>query len=199
VESRVFQPERVTARRTGTAGNLSMTSQQVLTKVLTPKVPAAGSSPVQVYFVELLLPAERGPSSNRNVYWLSTKQDATNWKRDARQPGRHDLRVRQPSGAGRTAAVRGPRPLRSPRIRARPGRRGTWPPQSRSPTTSSSTVAFLLRADVRRGTASGDRAAGRQRAAVLDLAVRRRHALPRRDGDADRVLHIGRPARRSPR
>jgi len=43
-----------------TASNLTLGSQQVLNKVLTPKVPAG--SPVQVYFVELQL-KQNGPVS----------------------------------------------------------------------------------------------------------------------------------------
>src|SRR6516165_3723842 len=59
-----------------TASNITLASQQVLTSVLTPKVPAG--NPVQVYFVELLL-KRGGTLVDRNVYWLSTQPDVVNW------------------------------------------------------------------------------------------------------------------------
>lgn len=51
-----------------TASNLTLASQQVLNKVLTPRVP---TSPVETYFVELLL-KQNGSLVDRNVYWLSS-------------------------------------------------------------------------------------------------------------------------------
>ncbi len=44
--------------------------------------------------------------------------------------------------------------------------------------TSPSTVAFLLRADMRRGTTAGQELAGQQRTPVLPLAGQRHHAVP---------------------
>ncbi len=95
-----------------TASNITLASQQVRSNVLTPKVPPA--SPVQAYFVELLL-RQNGTLTDRNVYWLSTQAGA--------------------DGADRATTVT-------------------------ITNTSASTVAFLLRADVRRGTASGQEVAG---------------------------------------
>src|SRR5262245_41450081 len=66
-----------------TASNISLASQQVLTSVLTPKVPTG--TPVQVYFVELQL-RQNGTLIDRNVYWLSTQQDIVNWKKSLGQP-----------------------------------------------------------------------------------------------------------------
>jgi hypothetical protein len=57
-----------------TAGGITLSSQQVKNKVLTPVVPKPGASPAQVYFVELLL-SQHGTAADRNVYWLSTWQD----------------------------------------------------------------------------------------------------------------------------
>jgi exo-1,4-beta-D-glucosaminidase len=56
-----------------------LASQQVMSNVLRPKVPAATLPPARarVYFVELVL-SRHGTVLDRNVYWLSTQQDAVN-------------------------------------------------------------------------------------------------------------------------
>jgi exo-1,4-beta-D-glucosaminidase len=140
-----------------TASNLTLASQQVLTKVLTPKVPAAGSRPVRAYFVELLL-RQSGTLADRNVYWLSTRADATNWKKTLGQPqavifayaNLTSLQTLPQSSISATAATA----------------RQAGPDGADLATTvtitntSSSTVGFLLRADVRRGTASGQELSG---------------------------------------
>ena len=134
------------------ASGITLSSQQVKNKVLTPVVPKAGSSPAQDYFVELLL-SQNGTLVDRNVYWLSTQQDATNWAKTLGNPAGvittyanlHALRTLAPSSISATAATR----------------RQAGPDGADLATTvtirntSSSAVAFLLRADVRRGTASG--------------------------------------------
>ncbi len=140
-----------------TASNLTLASQQVLTKVLTPKVPAAGSSPVRAYFVELLL-KQSGTLADRNVYWLSTRADATNWKKTLGQPqavisayaNLTSLQTLPQSSISATATTT----------------RQAGPDGADLATTvtitntSASTVSFLLRADVRRGTASGQELSG---------------------------------------
>ena len=70
-----------------TASNISLTSQQVLNNVLTPKVPAVTvpRTPASVYFVELML-KQNGNVVDRNVYWLSTQQDVVNWTKTLGQP-----------------------------------------------------------------------------------------------------------------
>ncbi|HEX6454511.1 MAG TPA: beta galactosidase jelly roll domain-containing protein, partial [Trebonia sp.] len=68
-----------------TASGVTLASQQVLTNLLTPKVPATGSSPAQVYFVELSL-KQNGTTVDRNVYWLSTQPDVVNWSKTLGQP-----------------------------------------------------------------------------------------------------------------
>ena len=134
------------------ASGITLRSQQVKNKVLTPVVPKAGSSPAQDYFVELLL-SQNGTLVDRNVYWLSTQQDATNWQQTLDNPAGvittyanlHALRTLAPSSISATATTR----------------RQAGPDGADLATTvtirntSSSAVAFLLRADVRRGTASG--------------------------------------------
>ncbi len=138
-----------------TASNITLASQQVRSNVLTPKVPPA--SPVQTYFVELLL-RQNGTLTDRNVYWLSTQADAVNWKKT----------LGKPVGAISTYAnlqSLGTLPQSSVTATASTATQAGPDGADRATTvtitnTSASTVAFLLRADVRRGTASGQELAG---------------------------------------
>ena len=135
-----------------TASGITLGSQQVKNKVLTPVVPKAGSSPVQDYFVELLL-SQNGTPVDRNVYWLSTQQDATNWAKTLDNPAGvittyanlHALRTLAPSSVSATAAT----------VRQAGPAGANLATTVTIKNTSASAVAFLLRADVRRGTASG--------------------------------------------
>ena len=132
-----------------TASNLTLAGQQVLTKVLTPKVP---TSPVETYFVELQL-KQNGTLVDRNVYWLSTRQDVVNWKKSLDKPvgvittyanltGLASLPASAVTATATTTQQAGPD--------------GADLATTVTITnTSSATVAFLLRADVRRGTATG--------------------------------------------
>jgi len=138
-----------------TASNITLASQQVLTEVLTPKVPAG--NPVRVYFVELLL-KRNGMLVDRNVYWLSTRRDVVNWAKTLGNPqgvlsqyaNLRALQALPRSSISATASTA-----------RRPGPDGADRATTVTITnTSSSTVAFLLRADVRRGTASGQELPG---------------------------------------
>jgi exo-1,4-beta-D-glucosaminidase len=138
-----------------TASNISLTSQQVLSNVLTPKVPSG--NPVQVYFVELAL-KQNGNLVDRNVYWLSTQPDVVKWPKTLGQPqgtvsayaNLQALQTLPQSPISATAATT-----------RQPGPDGADLATTVTITnTSSSTVAFLLRADIRRGTASGQELAG---------------------------------------
>ena len=137
-----------------TASNISLTSQQVLSNVLTPKVP---TSPVQTYFVELQL-KQNGTLVDRNVYWLSTQPDATNWSKSLGQPvgtvstyanltGLQTLPQTSVTASATTINQAGPNGAD----------RATTVTITN---TSNSTVAFLLRADIRRGTAGGQELSG---------------------------------------
>jgi exo-1,4-beta-D-glucosaminidase len=131
-----------------TARGITLKSQQVASKVLTPAVPKAGT-PAQDYFVELLL-SQQGTLADRNVYWLSTQQDATNWNKT----------LDNPAGVITTYAnLQGLRalPASSLAVTAATTRQAgaSLATTVTVKNTSSSAVAFLLRADVRRGTASG--------------------------------------------
>jgi exo-1,4-beta-D-glucosaminidase len=137
-----------------TASNLSLTSQQVASNVLTPKVP---TSPVETYFVELQL-RQNGTLIDRNVYWLSTQPDVVSWSKT----------LGQPQGTVSTYAnLTGLQTLPNSAITATSSTVNQAGPDGadRATTvtitnTSSSTVAFLLRADIRRGTATGQELSG---------------------------------------
>ncbi|HEV2377733.1 MAG TPA: beta-mannosidase, partial [Streptosporangiaceae bacterium] len=138
-----------------TASGISLASQQVMNNVLTPKVPAATTPPAaaQVYFVELLL-SQNGTLVDRNVYWLSTQHDAVNWGSTLDQPQAVMTRYanlqalsKLPQGSVSVTAA----------TTSQPGPDGADLATTVKITNNSpaSTVAFLLRADIRRGTASG--------------------------------------------
>jgi exo-1,4-beta-D-glucosaminidase len=133
-----------------TVAGITLASQQVRTGVLTPKVPAG--QPARVYFVELLL-RQHGAVADRNVYWLSTRPDVVNWLRTLDHPQglmtRYaDLRPLQTLPASRISAT-----AVTTRRAGPDGANLATTVTIRN--TSARVVAFLLRADVRRGTSSG--------------------------------------------
>ena len=137
-----------------TTSNISLSSQQVMTNVLTPVVPTG--NPVQVYFVELVL-KQNGAFVDRNVYWQSTQPDVVNWTKTLGQPQGTEstyanltsLQTLPQSAVSVAAATT---------HQAGPG--GDLTTTVTITNTSGSTVAFLLRADVRRGTAGGQELSG---------------------------------------
>ncbi len=143
------------------ASNITLASQQVASSVLTPKVPAVTvpPAPAQVYFVELLLRNSGGTVADRNVYWLSTQQDVTDWSKTLDKPqgtlsqyanlqALKTLPQAQVSVAAATTHQSGPD--------------GADLATTVTVTNTSGTpaVGFFLRADVRRGTAGGTELAG---------------------------------------
>ncbi len=141
-----------------TASNLSLASQQVRNNVLAPQVPAATAppAPASVYFVELVL-RQNGNVADRNVYWLSTQPDVVNWKKTLGQPqatmsqyaGLQALQALPQSSVSATASTV-----------SQAGPDGADRATTVTITNTSPTVAFLLRADIRRGTASGQELPG---------------------------------------
>jgi exo-1,4-beta-D-glucosaminidase len=132
------------------ASGIALASQQVRTGVLTPKVPSG--SPTRVYFVELEL-RQHGALVDRNVYWLSTRPDVTNFAKSLDLPQGiisqyarlKALQTLPRTGVSVTAAT----------VRRAGPDRADLTTTVTIRDTSASAVAFLLRADVRRGTASG--------------------------------------------
>ncbi|MGC0316674.1 glycosyl hydrolase 2 galactose-binding domain-containing protein [Kitasatospora acidiphila] len=129
---------------------LSLTSQQVVTNVLKPAVPTAAGT---VYFVELLL-RQNGAVLDRNVYWNSTTPDVVNWPKTLGQPqavmsSYADLRALRSLPTATVSA--------SARITDQPGPDNADRLLTVTVTNTSSTptVGFFLRADLRRGTAAG--------------------------------------------
>ncbi len=138
-----------------TASSITLASQQVDNSVLTPKVPTTPAG--TTYFVELLL-KQNGSFIDRNVYWLSTTKDAVNWSKT----------LGQPQGTISTyAKLTGLQTLPATSVTATAATSQQAGPDGADlattvtiTNTSASTVAFFLRADVRRGTASGQELAG---------------------------------------
>jgi exo-1,4-beta-D-glucosaminidase len=132
------------------SSTFTLAGQQVRTGVLKPKVPTG--SPTRVYFVELQL-RQHGALVDRNVYWLSTRQDIVNFAKTLDQPNGILSRY------ARLKALQG---LPGTRVSVtaatvrRPGPDGADLATTVTiRDTSASAAAFLLRADVRRGTAGG--------------------------------------------
>jgi exo-1,4-beta-D-glucosaminidase len=154
VEAKVYTPKGKVLYAHTVAG-LTLASQQVRTGVLRPKVPVG--KPARVYFVELQL-RQHGALIDRNVYWLSTQRDVVNWGATLDRPqgvmsqyanlaalhALHTSRVSVTAKTTRRAGPDGANLATTVTIR----------------NTSASTVAFLLRADVRRGTRSGHELSG---------------------------------------
>jgi len=132
------------------SSTFTLASQQVRTGVLKPKVPTG--SPTRVYFVELQL-RQHGALVDRNVYWLSTRQDVVNYAKTLGQPqGILSQYARLKALQGLPAA----RVSVTAATVRRPGPDGADLATTVTiRDTSASAVAFLLRADVRRGTPGG--------------------------------------------
>ncbi len=137
------------------ASGLRLASQQVLSTALKPRVPAvtAPPAPARAYFVELLL-RQGSRLVNRNVYWLSTQRDIVNWQATLGNP-----QATMTQYANLRALSTLPRArvsVRASTVR-RPGPAGADLATTVTITNTSParTVAFFLRADVRRGTARG--------------------------------------------
>ncbi len=136
------------------ASGITLASQQVINNVLRLKVPAATRPPerARVYFVELVL-SRHGTVLDRNVYWQSTQPDVVNWRvlgnpqatmtRYANLRGLNGL-------AHATVHVTAHSFLRRGAAHADVVTRVTIRNVART-----RTVAFFLRADLRRGAPGG--------------------------------------------
>jgi exo-1,4-beta-D-glucosaminidase len=146
-----------------TASGVSVGSQGVARDVIHPVVPAttAPPAPAQTYFVELLLTGSRGDVVDRNVYWLSTQQDIVNW---AKTQGNPQATMTQFANLGQLQKLA--RANVSVTAHSRPawsagsGGNDTETDVTITNTSTKPTVAFFLRADVRRGSTSGAPAPG---------------------------------------
>ncbi|HTW43023.1 MAG TPA: hypothetical protein VMD79_11980 [Solirubrobacteraceae bacterium] len=142
------------------AGPIELPSQGVANAVIMPRIPAstAPPTPAQTYFVELLL-RQHGTLVDRNVYWLSTQPDIVNWKDTVEQA---QATMTQYADLTQLHQLAGARVAVSAATTEAPGPDGANALTSVTITNTSSTptVAFFLRADLRRGDAEGTPAAG---------------------------------------
>ncbi|HEV2371134.1 MAG TPA: beta galactosidase jelly roll domain-containing protein [Streptosporangiaceae bacterium] len=138
-----------------TASGISLASQQVKNKVLTPAVPAPTKPPTkaQVYFVELTL-SHNGAVLDRNVYWLSTQANQVNWSATLDQSAATMTQYAnlQPLHTLPTATVS---VTATTTQQAGPDGADLATTVKITNTSSGTTPAFLTRADIVQGTASG--------------------------------------------
>jgi hypothetical protein len=150
VDSRVYDVGgNLLDRRT--VDRLSVGGQGVIEGVLHPRVPAstAPPAPAKTYFVELLL-RRGGRLVDRNVYWLSTQRDIIDWPKTMGNPHATMAQFGDLTQLhGLPSAALGVR-ARTRRVAGRAITDVTV-----TNTSKTRTVAFFLRADVRRGTAQG--------------------------------------------
>jgi exo-1,4-beta-D-glucosaminidase len=139
-----------------TSGTLTLASQQVATNVLTPAVPTTPAG--AVYFVELLT-RQNGTVVDRNVYWVPTTPDVVSWNRTIGSP-----QATMKSYANLTALQSLPQATigASATTVTQAGPNGADRLTTVTITNNSSTptVGFFLRADIRRGTAGGTELSG---------------------------------------
>jgi exo-1,4-beta-D-glucosaminidase len=154
VEAKVYNPAG-TLLDDRTSTTLTLASQQVVNGVLTPTVP---TTPGTVYFVELLL-RQNGSLVDRNVYWLPTTGDVLNWNKTIGSPqaavksyaNLTGLQGLAPAGIAATATTVS---------QAGPAGADRLTTVTITNNSAGPTVAFFLRADVRRGTAGATELAG---------------------------------------
>jgi exo-1,4-beta-D-glucosaminidase len=154
VESKVYNTAG-TLLDDRTSGNLTLASQQVQTNVLAPSVP---TTPNTVYFVELLL-RQNGTLVDRNVYWQPTTPDVINWRKTLGSPQASmssyanltALQSLPPATIGATATTVS---------QAGPAGADRLTTVTITNTSSTPTVSFFLREDIRRGTAAGAELSG---------------------------------------
>ncbi|HWD01821.1 MAG TPA: beta-mannosidase [Amycolatopsis sp.] len=143
-----------------TANGVVVHSQGVVTGLLKPKVPAETKPPAkaQVYFVELQV-SQGGKVVDRNVYWLSTQKDVVDWARTLGEP-QATLSQYSDLSALRNLPKAQVAVRASTKHVAGPDGADTATTVTVTNTSKTPAVGFFLRADVRRGTASGAVAPG---------------------------------------
>lgn len=154
VESKVYNTAG-TLLDDRTSGTITLASQQVRNSVLTPTVP---TTPNTVYFVELLL-RQNGSLVDRNVYWLPTTPDVINWRKTLGSP-----QATMSSYANLTALQSLPQATVGATAttvnQAGPNGADRLTTVTITNNSTTPTVGFFLRADIRRGTAGGTELSG---------------------------------------
>ena len=135
------------------AGPLTLGAQGVANSVIRPQLPAATAppTPAQTFFVLLVL-RQNGSVVDRNVYWLSTQPDIVNWKATVENP-----QATMSQYADLTGLQDLPKATISVTASTSGAKVGGTRVTSVTVTNTSQTpsVAFFLRADVRRGAREG--------------------------------------------
>jgi exo-1,4-beta-D-glucosaminidase len=154
VESKVYNTAG-TLLDDRTSGAVTLAPQQVRTRTLTPAVPTAANT---VYFVELLV-RQNGALVDRNVYWQNTTADAVNWSKTIGNPqavmtSYENLKALQSLPQASISAVA------ATSAQAGPGGADRLVTVTVTNTSGTPAVGFFLRADLRRGTASGTELSG---------------------------------------
>ena len=161
VESRVYDSTGKLLDRQSTAHPLTLESQQVASGVLSPRVPAATAppTPAKTYLVEVIL-RQDGQVVDRNVYWLSTQPDVIDWNSTEGNP-QADNGAPLTQYADMTALQGLPsEPVQvAASTTAGSGGADVTSVTITNP-SSNPAVAFFVRADVRRGDASGTALSG---------------------------------------
>jgi exo-1,4-beta-D-glucosaminidase len=154
VESRIYNTAG-TLLDDRTSGTITLASQQVLNNVLTPSVPTTANT---VYFVELLL-RQNGSLVDRNVYWQPTTPDVINWNRTLGNP-----QASMSSYANLKALQSLPQAVigasATTLIQAGPNGSDRLTTVTITNNSTTPTVGFFLRADIRRGTPGGTELSG---------------------------------------
>ncbi len=149
------------------AGPIALGAQGVATNVIAPQLPAETRppAPAETYFVELLL-SQSGELVDRNVYWLSTQPDVVDWAAML-SGGEPEPQATMSQYADLQALHELPGATLQVSARTQVDQEPTAPAGSDRLTTvtitntsTMPTVAFFVRADVRRGDAEGTPAAG---------------------------------------
>jgi exo-1,4-beta-D-glucosaminidase len=154
VEAKVYNTAG-TVLNDQTSSSLSLASQKVMNKVVTPAIPTTANT---VYFVELLV-RQGGNVVDRNVYWASTTPDVINWTKTIGQP-----QATVTTYANMTALRNLPQATISATAtttnQAGPAGADRLVTVHVTNNSTTPTVGFFLRADVRRGTSSGGELSG---------------------------------------
>jgi len=171
VESRVYDSTGKLLDTQSTGHPLTLESQQVASGLLAPRVPAATTppTPAKTYFVEVIL-RQDGQVVDRNVYWLSTQQDVVDWNSTEGNPQADngapltqyaDLTALQglPSEPVQVAASTTTGSTTTGSTTAGSGGSDVTSVTITNP-SSNPAVAFFVRADIRRGDASGTALSG---------------------------------------
>jgi hypothetical protein len=153
VESKVLNVDGTAVTDDQTATGITLPSQGVDNNVITPVVPATTSPPATPtdYWVELSL-SQNGTVIDRNVYWLSTQPDIVNWNSSlgstsATMSQYMDNTALQSLAQNSDVTV-------AANSRPESGPDGDDTATNITLTNTGSTVAFFLRADIRRGSGS---------------------------------------------